>query len=200
MKKIFLILLLSFVTTSTALAQEEGEESGGKPMKSYAVWGLSLSSLQWNETFKLQQGLTFAEDYANYSGMIVTLQREVNHPTWGWSIGLFAGSGHAVGGGNAQTITYQKSKVPFSISGMSPRIFNRLSARINAGISLNAFINDITWPSTSADIVIDAGRKMNATALFDLNARVFRNWDFYSGIGPLGEGATLWKIGVNYRF
>lgn len=200
MRKTLLILFINFFITFNAFAQEDSEDKAEKKFKSYAIWGLALSSIQWNEPMMLQQGLTFADDSANYSGTILTLQREVNHSTWGWAVGIFAGSGHAVGGGNAQAITYQKSKVPFSVYGISPRLFTRLSGRINAGISLNAFLKEITWPNESADLVVDSGRKMNATAIFDLNVRVFRNWDFYSGIGPLGEGGTLWKIGINYRF
>lgn len=200
MKKICFFLILNVIMISIAFAQKDVDDDTGKETKPYSVWGLSLSSIQWNETLKFQQGLTFAEDESNYSGTIVTLQREVNHPTWGWSTGLFTGSGHAVGGGNASSITYQKSKVPFTVIGITPRLYKRISNRINLGISLNAFLKEITWPVSSQDLIIDSGRKMNATIMFDLNTRIYRSWDFYTGMGSLDEGATLWKIGVNYRF
>jgi len=39
---------------------------------------------------------------------------------------------------------------------------------------------------------------MNGIA--DMNVRLFRKLDFYQGIGPMAEGTTLWKIGLNYRY
>lgn len=170
------------------------------PRKSLEAWGVGLSALQWNEKLKLQQGITSESDFANYNGMIVTFQKEVTYYRWGWSAGVFIGAGRANGGGNGSVINYQKSKVAFTVFGVSPRVFYRLSGRINAGVSAMAFMKNIDWPKDVGGQSVDSGRNLNVMAMPDLNVRLFQKWDFYSGIGPLAEGSTLWKIGVNYRF
>lgn len=62
------------------------------------------------------------------------------------------------------------------------------------------FYKNIDWPKETSTQTIDSGRSLNVTGIADLNIRLFQKWDFYTGIGPLTEGSTLWKIGVNYRF
>ncbi|WP_374074003.1 acid shock protein [Bdellovibrio bacteriovorus] len=196
-------------TPTTEAAPAEATETPAAPAKTAAraarpkslqSWGVSLSALQWNENLKLQQGINTDKDVANYNGLIVTLQKEITYYRWGWSAGAFIGSGRANGGGNSSVITYEKSKVAFTVFGVSPRVFYRLSGRINAGVTGMAFMKNIDWPKDATNQTIDSGRNLNVMGMADLNVRLFQKWEFYSGIGPLSEGATLWKIGMNYRF
>lgn len=219
MKKIFLFLFVSSLFLHTAVAQEAATEDSDevaapaettettaaktttKPRpKSLESWGVSLSALQWNEPLKLQQGVTNDTDYANFNGMTVSLQKEITYYRWGWSMGAFLGSGRASGGGNSSAISYEKGKVAFTVYGVSPRVFYRLSGRINTGLTAMIFMKNIDWPKDASNQTISSGRNTNLMGLLDLNVRLFPKWDFYSGIGPLAEGATLWKVGVNYRF
>lgn len=208
MKTLFILLLLSSFLGSIAGAQEENSEvyegfadevqpTQKKPLSHLSV---GISSIQWNDTLKLQQGINRYNDSANYSGMTLSVQKEMNYALWGWSASAFLGSGSAVGGGNSTSLPYQKNKIGFVVYGASPRIFYRLSGRINTGVSIMAFMRNVDWPREAGDPTIDSGRTVNISSLADLNVRLFSKWDFYTGLGPLAEGATFWKIGLNYRF
>lgn len=218
MKKFILFFLVSSLL-STSFAQEEGaseeetaattEESAeatpaptstvkAKKVTSRETWGVNVAALQWNEKLKLQQGLTSESDNANYNGMIVTIQKEVTYYRWGWNFGAFIGAGRANGGGD-NSLDYSEGKVAFTVYGVSPRAFYRFSGRINAGISVLAFMKNADWPAASGQ-TIDSGRNMNVMPMADLNIRLFQKWDFYQGLGPLAEGSTMWKVGATYRF
>lgn len=213
MKKLFLLLLFSSLISQTGIAQElppysdnEADESeikataSGTAPKSISKWAFGLTILQWNESLKIQQGVTSDKDFANYNALALAIQKEITYYRWGWNASAFIGSGKAVGGGNANLITYQKDNVAFTIYGISPRIFYRLSGKINAGLTVMALMKNIDWPKDSDTQTIDSGPNLSVTAMADLNIKLFQNWDFYSGIGPVSEGATLWRIGLNYRF
>ena len=201
--KVLSLILVLFVSTQSFA--QEGSTSGGAEeihedlKRNSSNWGISVSSLSWNDKLKIREGIASDTEYANYNSFILTIQKEFNIKRWGYAVGLFGGVGQANGGGNSSTITYQKSKVNYTVFGVSPRIFYRLSERIGLGTSALIFSRAITWPVESGQ-TIDAGRNINATILFDMNIRIFTNWDFYQGVGPLAEGATMWKLGVNYRF
>ncbi|KYG60968.1 hypothetical protein AZI86_18810 [Bdellovibrio bacteriovorus] len=199
-----LSLIFVFLFALPSWAQEGSSSSAAEEIhpelkKNSSNWGLSISSLSWNDKLKLRQGITSDTDYANYNSFIVTVQKEFNLKRWGYSVGLFGGVGQANGGGNSTTITYLKSKVNYSVFGVSPRVFYRMSERIALGTSALVFSRIIDWPVESGT-TIDAGRNINATILADINLRIFNKWDLYQGVGPLAEGATMWKLGVNYRF
>lgn len=207
MKKLLLLLLTSTLLAQGAIAQEaESEEYEGfaeevQPTnaKPFSRISMGISSIQWNNSLKLQQGINMAKDYANYSGLAFSIQREVHYLKWGWAAAAFVGAGRAVGGGNSIVVPYEKDKVAFTVYGLSPRVFYRLSGKISAGITMMAFLRNIDWPATTG-MTIDSGRNVNVAGLADLNLRIFQQWDFYSGIGPLAEGATFWKVGLNYNF
>lgn len=169
-----------------------------KKVRSRENWGLSLSTLQWDETLRIQDGITNSHVPANYNAVTITAMKEVTYLRWGWSAGAFIGSGRSNGGSDSEP--YLADKVAFTVYGVAPRAFYRLSGRINAGLSGMLFFKVIDWPKASSTQTVDAGRSMNISALMDLNIRLFQRWDFYTGIGPLTEGSTIWKIGVNYRF
>lgn len=208
MKKVFLILLLSFSFVPQVFAQEESTtEYEGFPDEQAPTADnptsdvvIGLSTIQWNDNLKLQQGITIVQDYANYSGLSLTVQKEKNYAFWGWSAGAFLGAGQAVGGGNSSTLDYKKNKLAFIVYGVSPRVFYRMTGRLSPGVTLMAFMKNIDWPTTITGPRVDAGRNLNLTALMDLNVRLFPQWDFYTAMGPLSEGATFWKIGANYHF
>ena len=201
-KVLSFIFVLLFALPSFA---QEGSSGGGAEevhpelKKNFSTWGLSVSSLTWNDKLKIRQGIVSDTEYANYNSFSVTVQKEFNIQRWGYSVGLFGGVGQANGGGNSTTVTYQKSKVNYSVFGVSPRVFYRMSERITLGTSALVFSRLIDWPVESGT-TIDAGRNINATILADINLRIFNKWDLYQGVGPLAEGATMWKLGVNYRF
>lgn len=220
MKKVFLLLFLSSLFIESGFAQDipneeavneetvneetvDEESTTSAPesaSRSVSNWAAGLSIMQWNETLKIQQGVTNDKDIANYNALTLSLQKEVTHYHWGWNANAFLGSGQAVGGGNSNLIPYQKDKVAFTVFGISPRIFYRLSGRINAGLTAIAFMKNVDWPKDSTTQTIDSGRKLNITALADLNIRLLKHWDFYTAMGPVTEGTTLWKLGLSYRY
>ncbi len=211
MKKILLLLLTMGLFTHTTYAQEEADDTAEesapaaetaakKPARARALqsWGVSLSTLQWNENLRVQDGINMSRQPANYNAITVTLMKEITYYRWGWSAGAFIGSGRANGGVPGEG--YLQDKVAFTTYGVSPRAFYRFSGRINAGVTLMGMYKNIDWPRETSTQIVDDGRSLYVSGLLDLNIRLFRKWDFYSGIGPLTEGTTLWKIGANYRF
>lgn len=197
---LFLVLIVSLPGfAQEASSSADAEEIHPSLRRRTYNWGVGLSSLSWNDKLALHEGTQSDTKNANYNGFIVTLQKEYNILRWGYTVGLFAGVGQANGGDTSSAITYQKSKVNFSIFGLSPRGFYRLNEKISLGTSALIFSKGISWPEDPGQ-TIDAGSNINATILADLNIRILKKWDFYQGFGPLAEGATLWKLGVNYRF
>jgi hypothetical protein len=199
LKNIFAIGLIFLCVTVQAQAQEGTSTETAEVLPTFANWGLSVATMNWNDKLKLRQGITSDTDFANYNGIAVTIQKEFNINRWGYTFGVFFGSGQANGGGNSSAITYQQSKVNFMVAGISPRGFYNFSDKVSAGVSALVFNRSITWPDANS-ITVDAGRNINATILADLNFRLFEHWDFYQGVGPLAEGATMWKLAVAYRF
>ncbi|AHZ85032.1 hypothetical protein Bb109J_c2339 [Bdellovibrio bacteriovorus] len=210
MKK-WMFVLIATLLTQNVLAQEEAETEEAPSAEAAPVatakkpavrarenWGFSLSTLQWDETLRVQDGITSTKVPANYNAITVTIMKEITYYRWGWSAGAFIGAGRANGGSDADP--YLSDKVAFTTYGISPRVFYRLSGRINAGVTGMLFYKNIDWPKETSTQTIDSGRSLNVTGIADLNIRLFQKWDFYTGIGPLTEGSTLWKIGVNYRF
>lgn len=196
---IFILLFVFPVFAQEGGSHAEAEEIHPDLKKRSSNWALGVSSLSWNDELKLRQGLVSATELANYNSFIFMIQKEYNIRRWGYAIGAFGGVGQANGGGNSAAVTYQKSKVNYTVFGLSPRVFYRLSERISLGASALVFSRSITWPVDSG-ITVDAGRNINATILADMNIRIFTKWDLYQGVGPLAEGSTMWKLGVNYRF
>lgn len=225
MKYLIAIITLTLLIGSVSKAQEiteedtaaaTGEESVADPSteesaeeapvvsakvaaarnRSSASWNVGLSLLQWNENLKIIQAGTTSSDFANYNGMMVSVQKETIYYRWGYSAAAFLGAGRANGGGMG---TYLADRVAFNVIGVQPRIFWRYSGRINVGVSAMAFMKNIDWPTAALETV-DSGRKTNIMGLADMNIRLFQKYDLYQGIGPLAEGSTLWRVGVNYRF
>ncbi|MGE5085922.1 MAG: hypothetical protein ACM3MG_06435 [Bacillota bacterium] len=168
---------------------------------SITQWTAGLSSLQWNEQLTVLNSGKTSYFPANYNGLALGISRETTHLHWGWNFGVLFGVGRASGGGDdaATSISYNQSKQAFSIAGITPRIFWRISNRVNLGASAFVYSRNITWPDDPTTSV-ESGRRVNTTVLADLNIKVLSQWDFYQGIAPLEAGATLWKIGINYRF
>lgn len=195
MKKIALLFLASSLLVSASQAQEDPDKIEASQQQ---IWSFSLSTLQWNESLRLQDGISLSHQPANYNALTFTLMKEVTYSRWGWSAGAFIGSGRANGGTPGGE--YLQNKVAFTTLGVTPRAFYRLSGRINTGVTLMGLYKNIEWPHETRTQIVDSGRNLYVSALLDLNIRVFRQWDFYSGLGPLTQGTTLWRIGANYRF
>ncbi len=204
MQKIFLfIFFFIFIFSGASWAQELDEDSvGTSSLKTKQVehWAVGLGMTQWNEEMRIAQGGVTVGSTANFSGMLVSIQKEFTRYRWGWNFGGLVGSGYANGGSDSGSAnSYLKTKVSYSLLGASTRIFYRFSGRINFGTSFMIFNRIIEWPSEGS-IQASSGKNPNILPVIDLNVRVFNTWELYQGIGPVANGATFWKIGMNYRF
>ncbi|MNL72794.1 hypothetical protein D3C87_1981620 [compost metagenome] len=83
--------------------------------------------------------------------------------------------------------------------GASTRAFYRLSGRINFGTTLMIFNRILEWPDDT-NVTAESGKNPNVLAMADLNLRLAKDWELYQGLGHIGDGGTLWRIGLNYRF
>ncbi|MBO9665907.1 MAG: hypothetical protein J7501_03765 [Bdellovibrio sp.] len=170
-----------------------------QPKKSVSSWAAGISTMQWNETLAVTQTGKTAYLPANFNGIGLVFQKETFYLRWGWNFGGVIGVGNANGGGTDQGITYTQDRQSYNMLGLTPRVFWRLTNRVNVGVTGFIYSRNITWP-TSPGADVDSGRRMNIMALADLNIRILDRWDFYQGIGNVAPQSTMWKIGVNYRF
>lgn len=180
-------------------AKSVAQPPAKKALRSITTSAIGISSLQWNEPLLLKQAGKVESDIANYSGLSISYQKETIYYQWGWAFGGFLGTGRANGGGNVTSITYQKDKQAFTIIGLSPRIFYRITSRVSLGLTGLGYIRSVEWPTDTPGLSVDATRNFTLTALADVNLRISDKLDFYQGIGPLDKGATFWKIGLAYR-
>lgn len=199
MIKMMLSLLLA---TSLCWAQEQDEEnsvvSNAKPASRSTV-NMGLFFMQWNEDLNLKQGTFSVKDVANYSGMALSLEKEVTHYRWGWALALMAGAGKANGGGNNDFITYDETKQSWTLFGVTPRVFYRVTGRVNFGFSFPIFAKQLTWPSEDPAVEVDSGTKVSTGGQADLNLRLSRSLWLYQGLGALSaSGSTLWRVGLIY--
>ncbi len=209
-KKISFVFLI-ICTCSIASAQTENKsseksiankssvtpKSSKKNSSRLKSWSIGISNLQWNEDLQLQQGLQTSNDVANLNGFALSAHKDTSYNTWGWNFGFLLGMGKASGGGNSSSVVYAE-RVNFSLLGVAPRAYYKLSGRINVGLSAIAFIKNVDWPTANGVSARSRG-STNFTTLFDLNIRLNPRLDFYSGMGPLSEGSTLWRLGLVYR-
>ncbi|MNL57218.1 hypothetical protein D3C87_1807650 [compost metagenome] len=111
-------------------------------------------------------------------------------------VGLIS-SGRANGGGTSSVISYEETKLPWTMFGFMPRAYYRMTGRINFGATVPVTYKNIIWPENSG-VTADSGKKLNIFALVDMNLRLTNNLDLYQGIGPIGNG-TFWQLGLSYR-
>jgi hypothetical protein len=167
------------------------------PITSLSSWAVGVTTLQWNENMTVSQLGTTTSSNMTFNGMGLQVQKETIFLQWGWSVGAMLAAGRANAGpfGNDLKIDRQN----FSMLAITPRVFWRLSNKVNIGGTALVYMRNIDLPSGNG-VDATAGRKNNAAILADMNLRIFKAWDFYQAIGPIAEGAYLWKIGVNYRY
>jgi hypothetical protein len=167
------------------------------PVQSVSTWAVGLTTLQWNEKLTVSQLGTTTNSNMNFNGMGLILQKETYFLQWGWNIGGMIAAGRANAGPFANDLKIERQN--FTMLALTPRIFWRLSNSVNIGGTAMIYIRNIDLP-TGNGVDMTAGRKNNAGFLADMNLRIFKMWDFYQAIGPINDGAYLWKVGVNYRF
>lgn len=167
------------------------------PVTSLSSWAVGLATLQWNENITVSQLGTTRSSNMNYNGMGLQLQKETIFLKWGWSVGAMLAAGRANAGPFSNDLKIERQS--FNMIAITPRAFWRLTNKVNVGGTAMIYMRNIDLP-TGNGVDATAGRKNNAAILADMNLRIFKAWDFYQAIGPIAEGAYLWKIGVNYRY
>ncbi|WP_413584678.1 hypothetical protein [Bdellovibrio sp. HCB274] len=167
------------------------------PVQSISSWAVGLTTLQWNEKLTVSQLGSTTNSNMNFNGMGLVLQKETYYLQWGWNVGGMLAVGRANSGPFANDVKIERQG--FTMLALTPRMFWRVTNSVNVGGTALIYIRNIDLPSGNG-VDITAGRKNNAGFLVDMNLRIFKEWDFYQAIGPINDGAYLWKIGANYRF
>lgn len=194
---LLLFLIVGFSTTSFAQEGESVTATEEVSYPQYSQWALNVATMNWDENFRVSQGGQDSTQTANFNGLALSVLKEFHISRWGYSVGLSAGTGQANGGSNSSG--YRQSKVSFSLLGISPRVFYHFGDKVSGGFTALIFSRTISWPETTGQTV-DAGSNIQSSMMADLNIRLFEHWDYYQAVGTLREGATLWKLGVSYRF
>lgn len=159
-------------------------------------WVLGGAVMQWSEEMRYRQAGLTKRGVANFNSMILQASKEYTFYRFGWSVGGFVGSGKANGDSPG---LYQEGNIVYSVLGAQIRAFYRLTGRVNFGTTVLLFNRNFAWPDATG-ITAESGKNPNINGVIDMNLRLFNNWDFYQGIGPMAEGTTMWKIGLNYRY
>ncbi len=194
--KYLLIVFFVFSTVKT-WADENAKPVLKQKVTSIASWGAGFSTIQWSEVLKIEQAGLATTSTANYNGVLLSVQRDVYYYSWGWSLSGVLGFGGANGGSSAG---YYQKQVPFTLAGLTSRLFYRASGRLSVGASAQALYKKAKWPTENGDTV-ESGADMNLMGMFDMSLPIFSRWDLYQGIGPVGENsAAFWRIGVVYRY
>lgn len=203
---ILIFIILSAFSLSSFAQEDDEFQDNVKPAvvtsapSPWKRWALGVSLLQWNESLLLEEGVKSEKDFANFSGLMLSAEKEFHFTRWGLSLGGFLSTGRAVGGGNSSVIVYEQSKVAYSMLGINPRVFYHLSGRMAVGLSALIYNRQMTWPTDNTPLLkVTSGRSTNAVPMLDLNIRIFKNWDFYQGLGTVSDGATMWRLGLHYR-
>ncbi|UYL07566.1 hypothetical protein B9G69_010970 [Bdellovibrio sp. SKB1291214] len=181
-------------TEGTSIARPRAKRL---PPVTVTSWAVGLTSLQWNENMTVSQlGVTTSSNM-NFNGIGLQLQKEIHYMRWGWSAGALLAAGRANAGPFSNDLKVERQN--FSMLAITPRLFWRLTNKVNVGGTAMIYMRNIDLPSGNG-VEAAAGEKYNVAVLADMNLRIFKAWDFYQAIGPIDEGAYLWKIGVNYRY
>lgn len=172
-----------------------------RPATSLSYFTLGVGYILWNQDLRLQQSGLVTSAPANYQGMTLNIQRETIYRRWGWSVAGIIGSGRANGGDPFDpSITYSQTKQAWTMFAVSPRIFYRLSGRVNFGLSVPVMARQVEWTSSTPGLTVDGGKNFMTSATADLAVRLSNKWELYQGIGPISaNGETLWRVNLNYR-
>lgn len=207
MKHLLLTSFLIFLSRPV-LAQESSDEAGleipapvnqvvaQKKIRRLENWVFGGAVMQWSEEMRFRQAGVTKRSVANFNGAVLQASKEFTFYRVGWSIGGFVGSGKANGDSAA---LYEEGNLVFSVLGAQTRGFYRLNGRVNFGVTFMIFNRNLAWPELNG-VSAESGKNPNINGIADMNVRLFNKWDFYQGIGPMAEGTTLWKIGLNYRY
>jgi hypothetical protein len=210
MKKIFrnlMVFVLNFLFCAVAYSEPElldqaestevntTEITTKTQIKSYFIFGVSY--LQWNEKMHLQSGGITDSDLANFTGRALSLEKNFPMPRWGYSLGVSLGSGLASGGGNSSKVLFQSGNQDWVSMGAFVKIYQKITPRFFIGLTAPLFWRQVKWP----DPLVTSGKDLNMALLIEANFRLTNRFDFFQNIGPISssEGATLWRLGINYR-
>lgn len=207
MKHLLITCFLILLSLPTLAQETSAGENGAattqttgtaktKKIRRLENWVFGGGVMQWSEEMRYLQAGATTRGVANFNGIILQAAKEYTFYRWGWSLGAFVGSGKSNGD---STGLYEEGNLVFSVLGAQIRGFYRLTGRVNLGTTFMVFNRNSDWPEVNG-VTAASGKNPNLTGVVDLNVRLFQNWDFYQGIGPMSEGTTLWRLGVNYRY
>lgn len=201
MKRLLCLSLLVLSISAPAWAQSQDDDAPGTStaaQKNRRVedWLVGAQLFLWSEEMRFKSGSGTNTHVANFNGAVWSAQKETFFYRWGWSGGLFIGTGKAAGGDGGD---YNQNRVIFTLFGGQARVFTRLSGRANLGTSVLIFNRGITWP-TENSVEAESGKNPNVVPLVDINLRLSKHIDLYQGMGPTADGNTLWRVGANLRF
>lgn len=183
-------------------AEAEESYSVVNSSKTYESVLVYAQLLQWNEKMELQSVGLVDSDQANFSGMGISVEKNMAFAKWGWSVGATYAQGKASGGGNGQVLYYQKGNQGWSAYGLFLKGYQKLSSRIYLGLEAPVLFKSISWSQgANSNLSIKSGRDINLGLLFAMNFRLNQDLDLTQSIGTLNlaDGSTFWKIGLGIR-
>lgn len=182
------LILISLTWSSAAFAQDLVERTT-----------LGLTKLVWLEKLTISKAGRFDSGISSSSGFGVTFEKSWASGKWGGGMGLLASSGRASAGGFNGTVTFTDTgERPYVIFGALPRGYYRLTDQVDLGALVPIFYRRIDWASKDKALTVDHRGPLAIGATFEIRLRLSADWEVTQAMGALGEGETLWHLGLNF--
>lgn len=183
-----ILCFLSLFGASTAHAQSITERTT-----------VGLNKLVWLEKLRISKSGKFDSGISSSSGFGVTFEKSWASGEWGGGFGVMAASGRASAGGfNGSVVFADTGERPFALFGALPRGYYRLTEQVDLGALVPILYRRIDWTSKDKALTVDHRGPLATGATFEIRLRLSPDWEITQAIGALGEGETLWHLGLQF--
>jgi hypothetical protein len=163
---------------------------------------LIFSYLSWNELVDIQS--SFAEDntkHADFFGAALGYEKENIGAKWGT---VFEGDflfGQANIGEPSGSIPYQKNYVKWQGLMGSYRLAFRFNEQVIMTVGPLILGRQVEWPDQPADTEVKSGNPINFGVIADVRFMLSKRLEVRQTLGTLAfKAATLWSLGIGYKF
>lgn len=162
---------------------------------------LSLSRILWNERLKVFQSSNVDNGQATYIGNALSWDRTWATGRWGTGLsGMIAAGRTSAGDLSGTTAFADTGDRNFTLVGVTPRGFWRMTGQVQMGLSLPVIYRNADWKSENTAVTVQARRSLSTILGADLRVLLTPQWEFSQSLGILSSDAeTWWQIGLHYR-
>lgn len=189
----FFVLCSLLIFSTISSAQDEDSDLTSS-MKKRTTLGLQLIS--WTEPLRVQQGTSVSADNANFSGTALTVEQDYTNGRYGFGPIAAIIFGRANAGGT-NSLNYSSGKLGWNGALLGLRGIYRITKQLAIGIQLPIVYRTANWPTINS-VEATSGKTLNYSLLFELRARINKDWELNQAIGPFSsDGGSMWRLGMS---